>query len=129
MAPRSMRILLVDDEPDILLLLQAMLRAPGWEVVGKATQGEAALRVATDIRPDVAIIDYMMPGMDGLQLAQRLKGMHSECDVLIFSAFDVKAEAVDSPHVDHFLEKGRIDELQALLTRIAKRKGLAGGDD
>ena len=40
MAPRSMRILLVDDEPDILLLLQAMLRAPGWEVVGKATQGQ-----------------------------------------------------------------------------------------
>ncbi len=122
---RRLRILLVDDEPDILLLLQAMLHAPAWEVVGKATQGEAALRVATDIRPDVAIIDYMMPGMDGLELAERLKALHPECDVLIFSAFDVKGDALESAHVDHFLEKGRIESLEGLLVQISRDKGLA----
>ena len=65
---RRLRILLVDDEPDILLLLQAMLSAAAWEVVGKATSGDTALRISTEITPDVAVIDYMMPGMHGFEV-------------------------------------------------------------
>ena len=123
---RRLRILLVDDEPDILLLLQAMLSATAWEVVGKATSGESALRISTDITPDVAVIDYMMPGMHGMELAERLKGIHPECEVLIFSAFDVREEALGSPHVDHFLHKTQVARLETVLSEIAERRGFGG---
>ena len=123
---RRLRILLVDDEPDILLLLQAMLSATAWEVVGKATSGESALRISTDITPDVAVIDYMMPGMHGMELAERLKSVHPECEVLIFSAFDVREEALASTHVDHFLHKTQVARLEGVLREIAERKDFAG---
>ena len=123
---RRLRILLVDDEPDILLLLQAMLSAAAWEVVGKATSGDTALRISTEITPDVAVIDYMMPGMHGLELAERLKTVHPECEVLIFSAFDVREEALASPHVDHFLHKTQVARLEGVLGDIAVQKGFAG---
>src|SRR2546426_12834615 len=122
---RRLRILLVDDEPDILLLLQAMLTAAAWEVVGKATSGDSALRISTDIAPDVAVIDYMMPGMHGMELAERLKTIHPDCEVLIFSAFDVREEALGSPHVDHFLHKTQVARLESVLSEIAERKGFA----
>lgn len=123
---RRLRILLVDDEPDILLLLQAMLTAPSWEVVGKAADGAAALRLATDMRPDVAVVDYMMPGMHGLELAERLKEVDKDCTVVLFSAYDVRDEADSSPFADHFLPKTDVTRLEALLNRIAAERGLAG---
>ena len=123
---RRLRILLVDDEPDILLLLQAMLTAPTWEIVGKAAGGEDALRIATHMKPDVAVVDYMMPGMHGLELAERLKEVQPSCEVVLFSAYDVQDKAGVSPHVDHFLAKTDVSRLETLLAHIAKRLGLGG---
>jgi CheY-like chemotaxis protein len=123
---RRLRILLVDDEPDILLLLQAMLAAPCWEVVGKAADGEAALRIATDLRPDVAVVDYMMPGMHGLDVAEQLKQADADCDVVLFSAYDVRDAADTSPFVDWFLPKTDVGRLEALLNRIAEQRHLLG---
>lgn len=123
---RRLRILLVDDEPDILLLLQAMLTAPSWEVVGKAADGAAAVRIATDMRPDVAVVDYMMPGMHGLEVAERLKAVDDGCTVILFSAYDVQDEADSSPFADHFLPKTDVSRLETLLNRIAGDRGLTG---
>ncbi|HVF74282.1 MAG TPA: response regulator [Acidimicrobiales bacterium] len=123
---RRLRILLVDDEPDILLLLQAMLTAPTWEIVGKASGGADALRIATAVNPDVAVVDYMMPGMHGMELAQRLKDVHPNCFVVLFSAYDVKDEADVSPYVDRFLAKTDVRALTNLLDDAAKARGLTG---
>jgi CheY-like chemotaxis protein len=123
---RRLRILLVDDEPDILLLLQAMLTAPSWEVVGKAADGAAALRIATDMGPDVAVVDYMMPGMHGLEVAKALKEVDKDCTVVLFSAYDVRDEADTSPFADHFLPKTDVSRLETLLNRIATERGLTG---
>jgi len=123
---RRLRILLVDDEPDILLLLQAMLAAPCWEVVGKAADGESALRIATDMKPDVAVVDYMMPGMHGLDVAEQLKQAQGDCDVVLFSAYDVRDAADTSPWVDHFLPKTDVSRLEALLNTIAEKRHLHG---
>lgn len=121
---RRLRILLVDDEPDILLLLQAMLTAPTWEIVGKAASGDAALRIATHMKPDVAVVDYMMPGMHGLEVAERLKKVQPECEVVLFSAYDVQDVAGVSPFVDHFLAKTDVSRLETLLDRVAHDLGL-----
>ena len=111
----------MDDEPDILLLLQAMLAAPSWEVVGKAANGEDALRVSKDIQPDVAVVDYMMPGMDGLELARGLKAQHPECDIVLFSAYNVERT---QPEIDHYLPKSEVGRLEPTLREIAQAKGL-----
>jgi YesN/AraC family two-component response regulator len=123
---RRLRILLVDDEPDILLLLQAMLTAPTWEIVGKAAGGDDAIRIATHMKPDVAVVDYMMPGMHGLELAEKHKGVQPECEVVLFSAYDVRDEAGVSPFVDHFLAKTDVSRLETLLDNVALQLGLDG---
>ena len=120
-----MRILLVDDEPDILLLLQTMLSVTSWEVVGKATSGEEALRIAIQIQPDVAIVDYMMPGMQGFDVATKLKELTPACDVVIFSAYNVEDQAKAHPAVDRFLSKGDVGLLESLLQGLAGAKGFS----
>src|SRR5688500_3480149 len=118
----KLRILLVDDEPDILLLLQAMLTAEAWEIVGKAGSGEDAMRIAEKIEPDVAVVDYMMPGMSGLDVAGKLKELHPRCYVLLFSAYSMAEEAAANPHIDGFLSKTDVGTIGDLLTSVAKAR-------
>ena len=68
------RILVVDDHPDVLAMLQAMLTAEGFEVV--ATQDAlSALRAAYQIHPDAILLDVMMPDVDGFEACRRLREM------------------------------------------------------
>jgi len=121
---RRLRVLLVDDEPDMLALLQAVVVAESWEVVGRATSGADAIRVAERIEPDVAIVDYRMPEMDGLELASRLKSIWPQIVVVMFSAMDVEGEAMGSGHVERFVRKGDLRILRRQLDEIyAERLG------
>ena len=66
-------ILIVDDEETNIRLLKGMLAPKGYDL-REATRGEEALLLATDILPDMVILDVMMPGIDGFEVCQRLKG-------------------------------------------------------
>ncbi|OZC04500.1 response regulator transcription factor [Rubricoccus marinus] len=68
----SPTILLVDDEPDLVELLQYALENAGYRVL-TAGDGEEALRIAEAERPDLAVLDIMMPKMDGIELTQQLR--------------------------------------------------------
>ncbi|MCG7343853.1 response regulator transcription factor [Sporosarcina sp. ACRSL] len=72
-----MRILVVDDDPNILELVNIHLSQAGYEVI-KAVHGEQALHMLDDRLPDLAVVDVMMPGMDGFELTKRLR---SEADI------------------------------------------------
>jgi two-component system, OmpR family, response regulator len=122
---RPLRVLVVDDEPDLLALLDAVLMGPGTEVVGLASNGADAVKVATTMAVDVAIVDFMMPGMDGFETATALKEVRPECTVLLFSALDLGHEADDHPAVDYFLKKSSISQLDSLLDTICVELGLA----
>jgi AmiR/NasT family two-component response regulator len=67
-----MRILIADDEALTRMGLRAMLREMGHTVVGAAAEGVTALRLACETRPDLAVLDIKMPGMDGLAVAQAI---------------------------------------------------------
>lgn len=69
---RNKRILVVDDHEDNIEVLRARLEARGYEVEG-ATNGQAALDVVGDFRPDLILLDVMMPDMDGMEVVRRLK--------------------------------------------------------
>jgi CheY-like chemotaxis protein len=71
--------------------------------------------VAATIAPDVAVVDYMMPGMTGLETATKLKALRPQCTVIIFSALDLADEAEAHPDVDRFMPKSEILALERLL--------------
>lgn len=66
------KILLVDDEPNILIALEFLVRQEGYQVF-KAHTGEEALRIITTHHPQIVVLDVMMPGMDGFEVARRIR--------------------------------------------------------
>ncbi len=86
----SYRILIADDEPVIRMDLRAMLESMGHTVVGEADNGETALHLTRTLKPDLAIVDIMMPGMDGIELAKQLS-RERLAPVLILTAYSEPA--------------------------------------
>ncbi len=68
------RILLVDDEPNILLALDFLLKKEGYETK-TATNGLLALETALDFKPEIVVLDVMMPELDGFEVAKKLRAM------------------------------------------------------
>jgi response regulator NasT len=80
------RILIAEDEAIIRLDLREMLEEEGYRVVGEAGDGETAVRLAEELRPDLVILDVVMPGMDGLTAASAI-GEKELSAVLVLTAF------------------------------------------
>lgn len=78
----DVRILIVDDEEDILEFLEYNLTKAGY-TVSKASSGEEALASIEEVRPDLAILDIMMPTMDGIELCERIRATEENHDMLI----------------------------------------------
>jgi len=83
----SVRILVAEDEAIIRMDLIEMLQAAGYEVVAAATNGQEAIDLAGEHRPDLAILDVKMPILDGISAAEQLIGI---CPVLMLTAFSQK---------------------------------------
>lgn len=98
---RPVRVLLADDEEMIRHGVRLILRhAEGIEVVGEAVNGEEAVRVAADTRPDVALIDIRMPVLDGLATIERLLALQPRPHVVMLTTFG------DGENVTHALRSG-----------------------
>jgi DNA-binding NarL/FixJ family response regulator len=86
------RILLVDDHPAYLERARQLLEQhPGVEVAGIALSGEEAIRLTPDVRPDVVLLDFQMPGLNGIETTRRLKVAHPGLSVIIVTAHDDEA--------------------------------------
>ena len=88
---RPHRVLVVDDEPNIRRIVTSYLRADGFEVT-EAPDGEEALAVFSRVRPDLVVLDVMMPGRDGIEILRELRRM-SDVYVILLTA---RAEETDS---------------------------------
>jgi len=87
---RPHRVLVVDDEPNIRRIVTSYLRADGFEVT-EAPDGEEALAVFSRVRPDLVVLDVMMPGRDGIEILRELRRM-SDVYVILLTA---RAEETD----------------------------------
>ena len=83
-SPGSATVLLVDDDDAVRGVVRGGLEARGFKVL-EANSGEEALAIAGDVSPQVAVIDYAMPGMDGAQTAERLRGMIPGLPIILAS--------------------------------------------
>src|SRR3954452_12073390 len=96
------RILIVDDDPNLLVLLADQLRNDGYEIQ-TARDGDEALRRLRTGWPDLLIIDMMMPRMDGLSLAREIKG-RADLPIIVLSAIDAgdsRADPLEAGAEDH----------------------------
>ena len=118
------RILLVDDDPDLLILLADQLRADGFEVMTARDGVEALNRLRTSW-PDLLIIDMMMPRMDGLSLAREIKS-RADLPIIVLSAIDAgdsKADLLEEVAEDYVTKPYHYPELRARINRILRRLG------
>ena len=118
------RILIVDDDPDLLILLADQLRADGYDVV-TARDGVEALRRLQTSWPDLLIIDMMMPRMDGLSLAREIKS-RADLPIIVLSAIDAgdsKADLLEEVAEDYVTKPYHYPELRARINRVLRRLG------
>jgi two-component system KDP operon response regulator KdpE len=124
------RILVVDDEPQILRALAINLRARGYEV-DLAPNGETALTLAGRAHPDLVILDLGLPGIDGTDVIRGLRGW-SSVPIIVLSVREREADkvaALDAGADDYVTKPFGMDELLARL-RAALRRGAPGeGED
>ena len=100
-------VLIADDDPDILELVSLTLERDGYEVV-LARNGDEALRIASERQVHLAILDLMMPGIDGYEVTRRLRANeHKELPILILSAFaeDRQAALALAAGADAYMRK------------------------
>ncbi|WP_063050654.1 response regulator [Nocardia arthritidis] len=122
------KVLVVDDEPQIVRALRINLSVRGYEVITAATGG-AGLRAAADRHPDVVILDLGLPDMDGIEVLAGLRGWTSAPVIVLSARTDSadKVEALDAGADDYVTKPFGMDELLARL-RAAVRRGATDSD-
>ena len=119
------KLLVVDDEPNILELLGASLRYEGFDIA-TATNGREALQVARAFKPDALIVDVMMPVMDGFDMTRRMRADGMLAPVLFLTARDGTDDKITGLTLggdDYVTKPFSLDELVARLRALLRRHG------
>jgi two-component system KDP operon response regulator KdpE len=120
------RVLVVDDEPQILRALRINLRARHYEVHTAAT-GTDALKTAAEHPPDLVVLDLGLPDMDGVEVIHGLRGWSSTPIVVLSGRTDStdKVQALDAGADDYVTKPFGVDELLARMRAVSRRAGSA----
>src|ERR1700761_1536731 len=119
------RVLVVDDEPSIVDAISMTLRHQGY-LVEAAETGMDALGMVRRWRPDVIVLDVMLPDVDGFEVARRLSGENEPVPILFLSALDNTEDKVRGLTIggyDYVTKPFSLEELIARLRNILRRGG------
>ena len=123
MSSREPRVLVVEDDEDIALVLQRSLRMEGYEV-RLAADGQAALDEAARFHPDLVVLDLGLPKLDGMEVARRLRGA-DDVPILMLTArdaLDSRVEGLDAGADDYLVKPFERQELLARLRALLRRR-------
>jgi DNA-binding NarL/FixJ family response regulator len=121
-APESgmtIRVLVVDDHPPMRIGLVALIKSqPGMDVVAEASDGEEAIEVYEDVRPDVVLMDLRMPGMGGVEALLAITKKDPEARVIVLSTYDLDEDihrAIQSGAKSYLLKDMSIEEIASTI--------------
>jgi two-component system OmpR family response regulator len=126
------RVLVVDDEPNIVFLVESALRLAGYET-GSAATGREALAAAEDLDPDVVLLDVMLPDVDGFTVMRRLRDHGSTVPIIFLTArrtTDDRVRGLTTGGDDYIVKPFAVPELMARIALSLRRSGVeAPGDE
>jgi two-component system, NarL family, response regulator LiaR len=121
-AAPSVRVLIVDDHAIVRKGIRALLsEAGGFEVVGEADNGQAALLLVEETEPDVILMDLLMPGMDGIEATRQITHRHPKARVLVLTSFAADNKvfpAIKAGATGYLLKDSSPDELVRAIRRV-----------
>jgi len=128
-APPSeqVRVLVVDDEPNIVDVISMALRFEGFEVESAGTGADAIAAVAAR-RPQLLVLDVMLPDFDGFEVARRLAGAHVDVPIIFLTARDSTEDKVHGLTLggdDYVTKPFSLEELVARIRTILRRAGIS----
>ena len=116
----SIRVMVVDDTEHVREMLATMLELDGFDVVAKLDGGQAAIDAVASASPNVIVMDYKMPGMDGITATQRIREIVRDVPVILYTAYldddlEERARAAGAA-----LCLGKVEGLEQLERRISE---------
>ncbi len=111
------KILVVDDQYGIRVLLNEILQKDGYQMF-QAANGVQALKIVEDEVPDLVLLDMKIPGMDGLEILKRIKEIKPNVDVMMMTAYgelNMINEALNLGAINHFAKPFDIDDVRNVI--------------
>ena len=115
---RTIRVMVVDDTDHVRRMLTSMLSLDGFEVVGEVASGPAALEAVEAADPDIVVIDYKMPGMDGLDTARGIRQRRQDQVMILYTAYIDETLEQAAAEAGISLCIGKVDGLSSLEREI-----------
>jgi CheY-like chemotaxis protein len=123
MTETKKKILVVDDEPAVCEVVKEFLESRGYRVV-TALSGQEALAAVRRERPDLVLLDILMPGMNGLEVLQRIRQMDPSAGVIMLTAVkdeEVARQAMQQEAYDYLTKPVDLDYLElTIITKLAR---------
>jgi len=123
----AIRVLVVDDEPNLAEVLSSVLRHEGWDVRSAGTGG-SAVRIGREFRPDAVVLDMMLPDFDGLEVMRRLREENPLVGVLFLTARDSvedRITGITAGGDDYVTKPFSLEEVLARLRGMLRRAGMS----
>jgi two-component system NarL family response regulator len=118
----TIHVLVVDDHPPMRMGLVALIRSQrGMDVVAEACDGEEAIELYDDVRPDVVLMDLRMPGMGGVEAILAIRQKHPEARVIVLSTYDLDEDihrALQSGAQSYLLKDMPIEEIASTIRAV-----------
>lgn len=117
---RPIRVMVVDDTDHVRRMLISMLELDGFDVVGDAVGGKEAVDTVMAADPDVVVVDYKMPGVDGLTTAREIRALRPDQVMILYTAYvddELERQAADAGIA---LCLGKVEGLASLEQEISR---------